>query len=117
MAQFDYSFEEICLTLGKDKSNKRQSIALITGSATIETSGRGRDTEWEIISVEIECPIISGWCAVSTTIEPGHPLFSSVVESIEWDCGDKIWDECNEASQPDPDAAYDRMRDDAMERA
>jgi len=116
MSQFTFEFEEACLTLGKDKNGKRQSIALISGIATIEPNGRGREMEWEIVSVELQCPILSDKCADVTTIEPGHPLFNAVVESIEWDYGDKIWDEALEAGRPDPDAAYDRMRDERMER-
>jgi hypothetical protein len=97
MSEFDFQFEEIPLSLGKDKSGKRQSIALITGHATVEATGRYRDTEREIVSVELETPIHGD--AHSTTIEYGHPLFDFVVESIEWTCGDRIWDDALEAQR------------------
>lgn len=114
MAQIDYEFEEITLCLGKSKDGKPQNIALISGTATINCSGRGRNTEWEIDEVCLAGPL----CGDRTVmIDYGHPLFGYVSESLSDQCGDQIFDAVNEASQPDPDAAYDRMRDERMERA
>ena len=114
MAQIEYSFEEVALSLGKSKAGKQQNIALITGTATINVFDSGEDMDWEIESITIEGPILHD---PNVDIERGHPLFQFINDSIEDQCGDRIWDDARDASQPDPDAAYDRMRDDAMERA
>lgn len=114
MAQIEYSFEEIALSLGKSKAGKQQNIALLTGTATINTYGRRKEIEWEIESVSLEGPILHD---DDVEIDRSHPLFKFVVASIEDQCGDRIWSECDEATRPDPDYVRDRMRDEAMERA
>ena len=116
MAEFDFSFEDVGLALGKDTTGKRQTIALITGSARIETQGRGRDTEWQILSVELESPVGPLDKHTGATIGPLHPLINFIIESIEYDCGDRIWDEALEAQRPDPAALHDAMADAEFDR-
>ena len=108
MTEFSYPFEEVALTIATDKAGKRQAVALITGTATIEAEGRGRETEWGITSIELETPVGPADKYSNATIESGHPLFEFAVESIKWAHGDQIFDEALEAQRPDPDAARDR---------
>lgn len=114
MAQIEYEFEEITLSLGKSKDGKQQNISLISGTATINVYGRRKEMQWEIESVTLEGPILHD---ADVQIERSHPLFAFIEASIEDQCGDRIWNEADEAGRPDPDAAYDRMRDERMERA
>ena len=109
MTTIDFEFEDVPLTLGKDASGKSRRIALITGAATINVFGRGRDTDWEIDAIYLQGPILKD---PDVDISCSHPLWDILVNSINEACGDKIWDEANSAAAPDPDAARERMRED-----
>lgn len=108
MYDLEHKFEEIPLCIGPDKSGQRQQIALISGAALLSVSGPGR---WEIVEVKLDGPVLGDH---DVSIPINSQLWNMICESIEFSCGDRIWDETLDLCQPDPDAAYDRNRDERV---
>jgi hypothetical protein len=101
MYDIEHKFEEVALCVSAGKDGQRHNIALVTGVAIINVFGKGR---WEYDSITLQSPIAA---EPDTTFDSRHPLFDALVDSIDHECGEKLWEETLEVCQPDPDRQHD----------
>ena len=85
MHDIEYKFEEVALCVG-ETTERRQNIAFISGVASITIIGKGH---WEIEEVWLESPLLN---EPRVKLDMTDLLWTHVVDSIEHDCGDNIWD-------------------------
>lgn len=85
MHDIEFKFEEVALCIG-ETIDRRQNIAFIYGTASITVHGRG---DWEIEEVWLESPLMN---EPKIKINPTSPAWGMIVDSINHDCGDNLWD-------------------------
>lgn len=85
MHDIEHKFEEVALCIG-EADQRRQNIGFLYGTASITVHGKGY---WEIEEVWLESPLMN---EPRTRLDFKNPVWDMVVESINHDCGDSIWD-------------------------